>query len=112
MASGFKMKGYAYPGTSPVKGKKARAAGAEASATAMEGMKEGLSKEYKSSSISAMKLKIDVGEIVSSAAGAAAGELTSAGMKALTKGKKKPTKDNSGATGKMDTKIGGGAKIT
>ena len=66
MSSGFKMKGYTYPGTSPVKGrrKEARAAAAGKADDAMSTMEEQLGKEYKSSSIlSPTKLKIDWGEV-------------------------------------------------
>jgi len=121
------MKGYEYPGTSPVKGKRkeARKAAAKASADdAMAAMEEQLGKEYKSSSIltpskpgppkkgsPAKKFEINWGDVATDVIGGLATEAVKGGIGALTKGRKKPTKDNA-AGGTMNTKFGGSSKIT
>lgn len=99
--SGFKMSGYSYPGTSPMKGKKAdKLAAAEKQADASESLAEfGETKMKKSSSIlKKAPLKMDpVGEVTKSftqelgeqAAKAGVDAAIGLGAKALSKGKKK-----------------------
>jgi len=123
--SGFKMKGYAYPGTSPVKGKAKRAAAAQKASDAVATMEEQLGKEYKSSSITTKPgapLKgspakegegfIDWSQVATDAVGSVVQAGVGAGIDKLTKGKKKPTKDNAAAAKMGGAKFGSGSKIT
>tara|TARA_R110002167_G_scaffold286583_1_gene491465 strand:+ start:250 stop:609 length:360 start_codon:yes stop_codon:yes gene_type:complete len=95
--SGFKMKGYSYPGTSPMKGKKAdKLAAAEKQADASESLAEfGETKMKKSSSIlKKAPLKMDptksfTQELGEQAAKAGVDAAIGLGVKALSKGKKK-----------------------
>ena len=98
--SGFKMKGYSYPGTSPMKGKKAdKLAAAEKQADASESLAEfGETKMKKSSSIlkkAPLKSVADdvtksfTKELGEQAAKAGVNAAIGLGAKALSKGKKK-----------------------
>ena len=123
MSSGFKMKGYTYPGTSPVKGKAKRLAASQKAEDAMDIMEEQLSKEYKSSSIltpskpgaplkgSPAKVNVDWSKIATDAIGSVVETGLSTGIGALVKGKEKKKRD-APAAGMGGAKFGGGSKIT
>jgi hypothetical protein len=125
--SGFKMRGYDYPGTSPVKGKKAKAKRAEAATKAedaMVKMEEELGKEYKSTSIltkPGAPLKgspakegegfIDWSQIATDAVGSVVQAGVGAGVDKLTKGRKKPTRNNAHPATIGGATFGSGSKI-
>ena len=118
MGSGFKMKGYTYPGKSPMKGAKAKAKRAAAATKADDAiikMQDELGEDFKSSNILSSptrKFEINWSDIATDAIGAVTEAGVQAGIGALSKGKKKKTKGNAPAPTMGGQQFGSGSKIT